>query len=202
MGFVAPELVVESRLRAMIAAIRTDPSIIDDAMSRFTPSGLQEVRSYLTQREIKVIQGWPQGNAQVPCIAVALRPASEQSQRQSLTPFEMYPTEGGNATTIATFMQCTIQCACYGYSQREATMIGMVVWWALWLLRLTFQGERMLEQSITISDYEAVPSNDEGGGMWFLRAVNLNCTTLETLTMIESPVIAAAYLSIQDTDVV
>jgi hypothetical protein len=99
-------------------------------------------------------------------------------------------------------MQSTIQCACYAYTQREATLIGMVVWWALWLLRMEFQAQRMIEQTITISDYEQVPSNDEGGGLWFLRAVNLNTVTIDTLTMIESPVIAAAYLTIQDTDVV
>lgn len=199
MGFVAPDLVVESRLRATLKLIRQDPTILDDAMERFSASGRKEIRDFLLQRDIPVLQGWPVQNAQVPCIAVALRPAMEQTQRQSLTPFDSYATEEGNLTTIAAFTGSTVQCLCYGHSQREATIVGMVTWWMLWVLRMEFQQQRMVEQSITVSDYEQVPSNDEGGGLWFLRAVNLTCTTIDTLSLVEGPVIAAVTLALQGT---
>ena len=64
---------------------------------------------------------------------------------------------------------------------------------------MEFQQQRMVEQSITVSDYEQVPSNDEGGGLWFLRAVNLTCTTIDTLSLVEGPVIAAVTLALQGT---
>ncbi len=198
MGFVAPELVCMYQLRGFFAAVQADPSILDDAMERFSEDGREEIREFFTQRPLRVLSGWPQGNAQVPSVMVQLRPAVEQQNLQSITPLDAYLEETGQVTTLGMFTQTTVVCSCYGFSQREATFIGMAVWWALWASRALFNSKRMLQQVITFSDYEPVPSNDEAGGIWFLRNVNLTCLCVDTFVFREGPLIADFTLTAQD----
>lgn len=198
MSLIAPDALIESRVRAGLQNISKNPDYLDEPLGHFLPQGAEDVKSFFRGRNIPVLGGWPSEAQQVPCVTVQLRPSVEMAERQLITEVaHMY--QGDNLVVLqGSFWQSAIMCTCYGNSQREATYLALIVKWLLLILRTQLTLEGLMEQVLTISDYEPVPAMFDPTTPWFLRTVTLSCTHQDTIAITEGPLIADILVTAQD----
>jgi hypothetical protein len=190
MPFVSPDLLIEARLRATLAAISRNPSYLDDMLSSFDQRGVEDVRNFFRSRKIPVLAGWPTTEQQVPCATVQLRPEQEAAELQPINSTLQYYQENALVEMDSVFFRSVVQVTCYGNNQREATILALAVKWALLVLRQQLESEGLMEQTLTISDYEPIPSVFDQATPWFLRTVSLSVTHEDTWQVAQGPLIA------------
>jgi hypothetical protein len=180
-GFTSPELVVESCLRRGLQLIAADPGVLDPALKRYKPEALTEIHDFFVATPIPVVDGWPTLNTQIPCVTVMLRPESEDAGR---TPIGLLAQETVGNEMISSYAHifgATVECAVYGNSQREVSLIATAVKWLLLHSRRALEYDGLIEQTLVVTDYEPVPSLFDENTYWFIRTVSLNCATVDVI---------------------
>lgn len=198
MGILSPEALVESRLRAAFKAICANPVLLDDALSRYSEGGAQQVRDFFRDRDIPVLAGWPLKAQQVPCVTVQLRPSDEPADLQGMNVTAWEWEEGGETDMRTAIFRSVVCCTCYGNSQGEATMLALVTKWVLLVMRQQLELDGLMEQTIQVSDFEPIPSMFDQNTPWFLRSVNLTTTHEDSWNVANAPLIAAISVSPYD----
>ncbi len=198
MGFVAPDMLIEARLRSGLAAVSRNSSYLDDMLSRFTPQGAEEVRAFFRGRKIPVLGGWPNQAQQVPCVTVFLRPDQEESGLQVINHTYTETQENSQIFTYSTFWRSVVECNCYGNNQRESTILALTVKWLLLVLRHQLEYEGLMEQAITVSDFQPIPAIFDGVTPWFQRTVSLGATHEDQVSVAMGPLIADIIVEAYD----
>ena len=202
MGFVAPDLLVESRLRAGILAICENPDLLDDPFENFDPRGVAEVKGFFLKRDIPVRSGYPVLGTTAPCILVQLAPKQEEAERQPIGPLDMYHDEGALITVKAAPFRSTVRIICLGNNQPEATFVALAVEWLLLAERDVLEQYGLLEQTLAVYDFEPVPQVSNPQDIWFQRIVTVNSTHWDTWRYGQGPLIAGvtvdAYATLVD----
>jgi hypothetical protein len=190
MAFVSPDLLIEARLRAALNSVSRNPSYLDEMLSSFDQRGVEDVRNFFRNRKMPVLSGWPTTEQQVPCVTVQLRPEQEAAELQPINATSFRYQEDALVEMFSVFFRSVVQVTCYGNNQREATILALAVKWILLVLRQQLEEEGLLEQSLTISDYEPIPSVFDQSTPWFLRTVSLSVTHEDTWQVAQGPLIA------------
>lgn len=181
-GFVQPDLVIATRLRAALAVVHKDPEIVLDALAAYDEDTRRQIIDVLArrQRPIPVFRGWPQSAEQVPGVGVVLRPEAED-QRQQVGSLG-YVTQGDSQVQVwGTSQRATVQAAGYGTSQEGASVIANVVKWVLLQVRQPLEEEdRLMEVTQALADYRPEEAQVERIEDLFSRIVTLNCTYMDT----------------------
>ena len=94
MGVPLSELVLESVIRDGLGAIRADLDILDDLFSKFNlayfstqygQSKIDEIKTYIQNNQIRIVQSWAMVPMSVPCISIQLEAASEDPDIQQFS---------------------------------------------------------------------------------------------------------------------
>jgi hypothetical protein len=200
MALLAPDALVETRIRNALKNICANPDILNEPLGAFLPDGIADIKSFFRGRAIPVLGGWPTEAQQVPCVTVQLRPSSEAVEMQPINP-TAFAYEGDNAIVYySSFWRSVVQCTCYGNNQRESTYLAFAVKWVLLLIRGQLELEGLLEQVLSISDFEPVPAYMNPNTPWFLRTVTLAATHEDQIAITQGPLIADILVTTQDVD--
>lgn len=198
MPLIAPDSLLEVRLRTALAAVAKNPDTLDEPLANFRAQGAEDIKSFFRGRTIPILGGWPQLGQEVPCVTVQLRPAQENPNLQPINP-TMWGYQGTNEILMySSFWESSVMCTCYGNTQREATYLALVVAWLLLVMRRQLEIEGLMEQRLVISDFEPVPAMFDPETPWFLRTVTLSSIHQNTISLMEGPLIAEILVTPQD----
>lgn len=93
MGAPLTEFVIETVIRDGLGELKADPTKIDDIFSRFLEaqfnnqygqSKIDEIKTYITNNQVKIVQGLAMVPLTVPCISIQLLRADESEEVQNL----------------------------------------------------------------------------------------------------------------------
>ncbi len=93
MGAPLTELVLETVIRDGLGELRTNTALLDDIFSRFLDtyfnnqygqSKIDEIKTYITNNQIRIVQAWAMVPTTTPCISIQLEMSSEDEDIQNL----------------------------------------------------------------------------------------------------------------------
>lgn len=93
MGAPVTEFVFESVIRDGLGELRATPSKLDDIFSRFLEAHfnnqygqakINEIKTYITNNQIRIVQSWAMVPTTVPCISIQLESSSEDPEIQNI----------------------------------------------------------------------------------------------------------------------
>lgn len=108
MGFPLADLIVESLIRDGVQNLRENPAIIDDIFSSLTApyaqrkygvSEVNKIKNIINSRELAIISAYHPGEAQLPCLSIAL--SDDMEDRSNATFNDYAGTEQSSVTDPA-----------------------------------------------------------------------------------------------------
>lgn len=190
MAFVPVDLIVTDILHSAIEPMTNNPEMFNEVFSNFPDTYAEEIRDFLRQQNIPVVEGWPTQETAAPLMTVQLMPSSEPAELQTINADQEWLDGSMHYTEWGAYFATTVQITCYGNNQREATYLAYAVKALLLWVRHHLTSQGVVQQRIEIKDYEPVPSVTDPNTPWFMRIVTLSTLHRDTWIVTGEPVIA------------